>query len=249
MMAALHIFWREFKSYFYSPVAYFGMLGFLLFNGFIFWWILSWIASEPTIPATFEPLTILMASIIFMVSSAGFIPMITMRVFAEERRSGSIELLLTAPVRDFEVVLGKFLAAWAFYLLLWVPTLLYLGVMLMYLDVAPDLGPVYASYIGVALMSFGFVAVGVMFSSFTKNQMLALGLTFAFLVIIFFLGIAADKVPNKLLQDVCSYIGTYGYMNDFAKGIVDLKAVVYCLSMGFLSLFIATRSLEARKWR
>ncbi len=248
-MAALHIFWREFKNYFFSPVAYFVMLGFLLFNGFIFWLLLSWRSQSPNVPASMDSLTVLMSGIIFMITSAGFIPMITMRLFAEERRTGSLELLLTAPVRDLEVVLGKFLAAWSFYLVLWVPTLLYLAIMLMHLDFVPDLGPVWACYIGVMLMSFGFIGVGAMFSSFTGNQMLSFGLTFAFLVVLFFLGFASDQVPGRIFSEVLSYLGVHRHMDDFSKGVIDLRAVVYFISMGFLSLFVAVRALEARKWR
>ncbi len=248
-MALFHIFWREFKTYFLSPVGYFVIIGFLLFNGYIYWLMLSWVGSRPTTPASMDPLTILMSGLIFMITAAGIIPMITMRLFAEEKRTGSIELLLTAPVRDYEVVAGKFLAGWFFYLALWVPTLVYLWIMLANLDFTPDLGPVWACYLGVVMMSFAFVAVGTMFSSFTKSQMLAFGLTFAFLVVLFFLGFAADQVPGRALREILSYIGVHRYMDDFSRGLIDSRAVVYFLSMGLMALFITVRSIEARKWR
>ena len=232
-MALFHIFWREFKTYFLSPVGYFVIIGFLLFNGYIYWLMLSWVGSRPTTPASMDPLTILMSGLIFMITAAGIIPMITMRLFAEEKRTGSIELLLTAPVRDYEVVAGKFLAGWFFYLALWAPTLVY----------------VWACYLGVVMMSFAFVAVGTMFSSFTRSQMLAFGLTFAFLVVLFFLGFAADQVPGRTLREILGYIGVHRYMDDFSRGLIDSRAVVYFLSMGLMALFITVRSIEARKWR
>ncbi|MFA4986265.1 MAG: ABC transporter permease [Candidatus Brocadiia bacterium] len=248
-MAAFHVFWREFRSYFFSPVAYFAMLGFLLFNGYIFWLLLSWQSSQPGSPATVDPLTILMSGLIFMITAAGFIPMVTMRLFAEEKRTGTLEQLLTAPVTDLQLVVGKFLAAWAFYLSLWVPTLVYMWILLANFDAPMDLGPVWACYIGLSLMSFGFIAVGTMFSSFTSNQMMAFGLTFAFLVVTFFLGFAADQVPNKFFSELFAYVGTHRHMDDFSRGVVDLKAVAYYLSLGFLALFITVQSLESRKWR
>jgi ABC-2 type transport system permease protein len=251
MMAALHIFWREFKSYFFSPIGYFVMLCFLLFNGFIFWLVLSFSAQRPETPASMMPLTLLMRDFFFMLTAAGFIPIITMRLFSEEKRTGTMELLLTAPVTDLQVVIGKFFAAWFFFLSLWIPTFLYLGILVMNVDStsAIDLGEVWGSYIGVAVMSFAFVAIGAMFSSFTKNTMLAFILTFSFLVILFFLGYASDQLPQGVIADVVSYVGAQQYMENFARGLIEIKALVYFLSMAFVALLITVNSLEARKWR
>ena len=250
-MTALHIFWREFKSFYYSPIAYFVMLGMLLFNGFIFFLILSMFGERPEVPASLWPVVVLMAPYFFMVTTVGIVPMITMRLFSEEKRSGTIEALLTAPVTDFQIVVGKFFSAWAFYLTLWIPTLIYLGIVLMMVDSvsAVDLGIAWSSYIGMLLMSFAFVAVGTMFSSFSKSQILSFILTFSFLVVLFFIGYASGQVPNDTLQKILAYIGTHTYMEDFSKGMVDLKATVYFSSMAFLALFVTSMTLQARKWR
>lgn len=238
---------RELIAYFSSPLAYIVMTAFLLMQGYIFYLIVSFL-NNPQTPAM-TPLRLFFGGTIFFWLFLLFVvPVITMRLIAEERRSGTIEVLLTSPVTEAQVVVGKFLAAMAFYLALWLPTVLYVILLARHSQI--DLGPVAAGYLGVVLLGFMFLAVGTLASTLSTNQLIAAIIAFAAMVLLFSIGLVEQLMTSSsVLRDALAHMNLWTQMDDFAKGIVDTRHVVYQLSMGVLFLFLAAKSLEVKKWR
>jgi len=238
---------RELVAIFLSPIAYIIIAIFLVLNGFLFWIILDFF-KQPG--AEGSPFALFLGSgnifaWIFLLLVA---PAITMRLFAEERRSGTIETLFTAPVTEAEVVLGKFLAAYVFYLCLWLPTVLY-GVILFKFS-SPDWRPMATGYLGVALLGAMFVAVGEFTSALTRNQIVAYMSGAALLLGLFLGGLLLPFVLKGAgASQVLNYFNLYEHVRDFSGGVVDSRHVLYYLSVTVFSLFLATRVIQASKWR
>ncbi len=236
MGGATTIFKREMLSFFYSPIAYVVIAVFLVFSGYFFATILA-MTQQATLSYS-------LANTQFILSILA--PVITMRLLSEEVRSGTIEMLMTAPVTDFEVVFGKFLAAWFLYLVMLAPTLLYV-VFLQWVG-QPDMGPVLSSYIGLALMGAMFISIGLMMSGLTKNQVIAGVSGIVTLVILFFVGYASSGTQTWYASAL-HYIGTYSHWEPFTKGLVNTKDIFYYVTITALCLFITVRLVESRKWR
>jgi ABC-2 type transport system permease protein len=238
---------RELIAYFSSPLAYIVLTAFLLMQGYIFYLIVSFL-NNPQTPAM-TPLRLFFGGTIFFWLFLLFVvPVITMRLIAEERRSGTIEVLLTSPVTEYQVVLGKFFAALLFYIALWLPTLLYVVILKRHSEI--DLGPVLSGYLGVLLLGVLFLAVGTLASTLSDNQLIAAIIAFAAMVLLFSIGLVEQLMTSSsLLRDALAHMNLWTQMDDFAKGIVDSRHVVYQLSMGALFLFLAAKSLEVKKWR
>lgn len=238
---------RELIAYFSSPLAYIVMTAFLFMQGYIFYLIVSFLNNPQTQAMT--PLRLFFGGTIFFWLFLLFVvPVITMRLIAEERRSGTIEVLLTSPVTEAQVVIGKFAAAMAFYTALWLPTVIYVLVLRRQSEI--DLGPVAAGYLGVFLLGFLFLAVGTFASTLTSNQLIAAIIAFAATVILFSIGLVEQlMISSSFLKAALAQMNLWTQMDDFAKGIVDTRHVVYQLSAGVLFLFLAAKSLEVKKWR
>ena len=247
MRKVLAILRRELIAYFSSPLAYIVMTAFLLLQGYIFYLIVSYLNRPQTMAMT--PLRLFFGGTIFFWLFLLFVvPVITMRLIAEERRSGTIETLLTAPVTEGQVITGKFLSALAFYVILWLPTVVYVIILRQHSSV--DLGPVAAGYLGVLLLGFLFIGVGTFTSTLTNNQLIAAILAFAAMVALFSVGLVQQLlVSSSALKSALEYMNLWTQMDDFAKGIVDSRHVVYTLSVGIFFLFLATKSLEVKKGR
>ncbi|HEU4524180.1 MAG TPA: ABC transporter permease subunit [Gemmatimonadales bacterium] len=246
MKGALATLSRELRAYFFSPLAYAILTLFLLVNGFIFWVIVSFL-SDPRARIG-APLELFFGqTVYFWLVLLCIVPVLTMRLLAEERKSGTIEVLMTAPVTETQVVLGKYFAALLFYLCLWLPTLVYVAIIARHADVDP--GPVAAGYLGVLGVGALFLAVGVFASSVARNQIVAAVLTFALLVLLFSFGLLANLVTGETLKKAFAYLDLWQHMDDFAKGLVDTRRVVYYVSGSAFFLFLATRALAANKWR
>jgi ABC-2 type transport system permease protein len=173
-------------------------------------------------------------------------PFITMRLIAEERQTGTIELLLTYPLRDWEVLLGKYLAVLGLYTLLLALTLLYPLTLAYFARV--EWGTVLSGYIGMLLMGSAFLAVGLFASSLTGSQIVAAAWTFGILLLLWVIGWGADSLGGtwgKVLQ----HLSTMEHNDNFAKGVIDTKDVLYYVNLTLLALFLAYRSLEARRWK
>jgi ABC-2 type transport system permease protein len=238
---------RELIAYFSSPLAYIVMTAFLFMQGYIFYLIVSFLNNPQTQAMT--PLRLFFGGTIFFWLFLLFVvPVITMRLIAEERRSGTIEVLLTSPVTEAQVVAGKFAAAMAFYAALWLPTVIYVLVLRRQSEI--DLGPVAAGYLGVFLLGFLFLAVGTFASTLTSNQLIAAIIAFAATVILFSIGLVEQlMISSSFLKAALAQMNLWTQMDDFAKGIVDTRHVVYQISAGLLFLFLAAKSLEVKKWR
>jgi ABC-2 type transport system permease protein len=173
-------------------------------------------------------------------------PMVTMRLFAEERRSGTIELLLTYPVRDGAVLVGKYLAALALYGVMLVGTVVYAGIIMYFARI--DWGPLLTGYVGLLLLGATFIAVGLFVSSLTENQIVAAIATFGTLLAFWIIGWSADSVGGPWGK-VLSHLSIIEHFDSFAKGVLDTRDVIYYLNFTILALFLALRSLEARRWK
>jgi ABC-2 type transport system permease protein len=177
------------------------------------------------------------------------IPAVTMRSMAAEKGSGTLELLITMPVRDTDVILGKYLAALAMVLVLLAATFIYPFAMFVWpwhLG-ALDWGPVFSGYLGCALFSAAGVGIGMMLSSLTENEVMAFFMTLASLFVLYFIGSIVSFVPGAL-GDAISFVSFQSRYQSFALGLIDSRAVVYFLSITVICLLVAFRSLESRKW-
>jgi ABC-2 type transport system permease protein len=247
----LQKFWaivrRELIAYFSSPLAYIVWTAFLLLQGGIFFVILAFL-SRPGTP-TLLIFEFFFGKAIFFWFFLIVIPLITMRLIAEERRSGTIELLMTSPVTEAQVILGKTLAAWLFYLCLWAPTVVYPLLLSQHTKV--DWGALASSYLGVALLGFMLVALGVYASTLSRNQIIAAVIGFTALIVLsifpFLVGFLVSASPKA--ETVIKHVNLFDQMATYAKGVVDTRHVAYMLSTGVLFLFLATKSLELNKWR
>ncbi|MEK7786303.1 MAG: ABC transporter permease [Chloroflexota bacterium] len=239
---------REFAHYFVSPVAYAVAILFLSIVGLIFVYNVantSLGGGEPSMGFVFSPLTSLFLF---------FAPVITMRLLAEEQSKGTLELLLTAPLKEWELVLGKWLGAWFFGLSLVGVTVIYAAILYAYGN--PDPGPIYSSYLGMALMVGAVLAVGVFASSLTGNLIVAVAIGYTFMLTIWIIGFASSLlqgffgVGNNNIVDFANYIDfSNHYSNSFGRGIIDTVDIVYFVSVIVISLFLATRVVEMRRWR
>jgi ABC-2 type transport system permease protein len=241
------IFKRELFAYFVTPLAWVMICVFLLVQGTHFYLLIKHfstitVSSDQTPLQAFFGQTVLLYLVLFLL-----VPPMTMRLFAEERRSGTIESLMTAPVSSVAVVLAKYLAALTTYLVMWVPTLLYLVILQKTGEI--DWRVAGASYLGVGLVGAGYLSLGLLMSALTKSQFLALVMTALVILSLFILGIAEFvAVEGTTLHAICSYVSIWAQMNDFANGVVDSRRIVFDVSMIVLPLFITVRAVDAWRW-
>jgi ABC-2 type transport system permease protein len=234
---------RELRSYFDSPLAYVVICLSLLMLGIgVFVWPgRFWQVDRATLSAMFEVIPLGLVILI--------VPVVTMRLLAEEKRSGTIEMLITLPVRDSDVILGKFLGAFGLILVLLASTALY--PILMFKSVwhlGPiDPGPLWTGYFGLVLLGAATVAIGLLVSSLTDSQIIAFFFTFILLALFYVLGDVGALVPN-VLGNVLRALSFKEHYSSFQRGLIDTRDVVFFLSIALLALIFAFRSLESRKW-
>ncbi|MBI2192337.1 MAG: ABC transporter permease subunit [Planctomycetes bacterium] len=230
---------RETNSVFLSPIVYIFTTVFLVVTGFFFY---VYVRDAQT------------ASLRWVFSNIGiillfFAPAITMRLLAEEGRSGTLETLMTAPVTEIQVVLGKFFAGLTFYLVMLAPTLAYILILRVVAgEVGIDYGPILSAYLGLLLMGGLFISIGLFFSSLTRNQIVAFAITLAVFLLLWVLGmISRDK--SGPVHEVIKYIGMFEHIDAFVKGLIDTRDILYYVSATLFFLFLTVRSVESRKWR
>lgn len=180
------------------------------------------------------------------------VPVLTMRVFAEEQSQGTLELLLTAPVRDWEVAVGKWLGAFTFYVLLLATTLAYVVVLAAYVPghaASLDLGLVSANYIGLLLVGAAATAIGVLASSLTGSQVVAFFIALAALLATWYSGSLLGALTQPPVSGLFQYAGGFDRFQSFSLGEVTVRDAVYFLSLAAAALFLATRVLDSRRWR
>jgi len=173
-------------------------------------------------------------------------PMVTMRTYSEEKRSGTIELLLTSPLTDAEIILGKFFGALGLYAAMLLVTLLYIGILFVYGH--PEWRPVIAAYVGLLLMGGAFVSIGLLISSTTNNQIVAGIVTFVVFLMLWIIGWFADSA-GPTIGPITSYLSITEHFDDFSKGIIDTKHVLYYLSLITFGLFLTAKSVDTERWR
>ncbi|MFC2072571.1 ABC transporter permease [Chloroflexota bacterium] len=227
---------KEFKSYLASPTAYIVIGIFLALTGFFFSRSPA-TYSETSIKGLWEFWGILLLLLLASV--------LTMRLLAEERKMGTLELLLTAPVRDSEVIVGKFLGSLGILTVMLMLTFYYPILLMLFGD--PDMGPIASGYLGLFLLGGASLAVGLFTSSLTSNQIVAAVVAGGILFALWFLGAAADLVPEALGK-VIDYLSLSYYFPDFMTGVIDTRGIIYYLSITVLFLFLAIRSLENSRW-
>jgi ABC-2 type transport system permease protein len=245
---------KELRSYFVSPVAYVLFVMFALIFGWFFWNMLGafvFYSMASQMRGEMTPMNVneqILRQLLGNMNVVGlfFIPVITMRLFAEEKRNGTIELLVTSPIQDFEVILGKWLAAVALYAGMLLLTGLNLAFVFKYGN--PDWKPMAVGYLGLLLQASALLAIGTFISSLTKNQIIAGAASFGVCLLVFVLGWASGYETSTWAQ-VLSYMSVTSHMESFTKGVLDSKDAVYYMTVIFLGLFLTARSLESLRWR
>jgi ABC-2 type transport system permease protein len=246
MRGFLAIVRRELLAYFFSPLAYVILTTFLLVFGAIFQFVLGELSDPRKPPENVFP--ILFGNIFTWLILILYCSTLTMRLLAEDRKSGAIESLLTAPVTEWGVVLGKYLGACLFYVVLWLPTLVYVLVLSHFSTL--DYGPIWGGYLGVLLIGLLFLAVGTFASSLFKNQVVAAIVSFSMLLVIWAGGaLVSDLLPVGPLKSAFEYANLLQHMGEFGKGVVDTRRLVFYGTGAGLFLYLTVRSLEVRKWR
>src|SRR6202044_1277539 len=249
------IIWRkELHSYFTSPIAYLLLTMFALIFGFFFWNSLGYfvlMGMESQMRGQMMPMNLNEMVIRPLLSNVGviglfFIPMITMRLFAEEKRSGTIELLATSPIRDIEVIIGKWLSALILYGVLLLFSAINFAFLFRYGN--PDWKPLAIGYLGLLLQAGGLLAIGTFISSLTKNQIIAGAATFGVCLLLWVLEWVSGY-ETATWAKVLAYCSVITHFDSFSKGVLDTKDAVFYLSVIFLGLFLTSRSMESLRWR
>src|SRR5881396_1729759 len=247
---------KELKSYFSSPIAYIVIGFWALLFGYFFVALLNYFVRQSMQMGQFgmqgpqamnvnqQLIRPLLQNVLILILF--LMPMVTMRSYAEEKRSGTIELLLTSPLTDFQIIVGKFLGAMALYGVMLAVTLIHLGLLFVY--GRPEWKPIVAAYIGLLLMGGCFIATGLFISSLTRNQIVAGMVTFAvflMLWIITWIGSFSGPTVDKLTQ----YLSIVDHYDDFGKGVLDTTHLVYYVSFITFGLFLTAKSVDSERWR
>ena len=244
MRAVWATYTRELRAYFFAPLAYVVLFFFLIVTGVIFINLIGNLV-DPRIMAPDPALSYFFRSSWLMLILLA--PVLTMRLLSEELRSGSIEILMTAPITESQVVAGKYLAALTFYACLWLPTLVYALLIARQSEV--DWGPVAAGYVGILGIGALLLAVGTFASAMTRSQLVAAMVGVALVFLLFLLGIFEEQVTGEGLKQALGYVNLWNHIDEFARGIVDTRRLAYYGTGVLFFLFLATRALEDKKWR
>jgi ABC-2 type transport system permease protein len=245
---------KELNSYFVSPVAYLLLTMFAIIFGFFFWNSVGYF-NQAGLQAQFSGQSVPMSvneyvirPLLSNISVVGlfFIPMITMRLFAEEKRQGTIELLATSPIRDTEVILGKWLAAMILYAVMLLFSAANFAFLFRYGN--PDWKPLVIGYLGLLLQAGGLLAVGTFISTLTRNQIIAGAATFGACLLLWVLEWVSGY-ETAAWAKVLAYLSVITHFDSFSKGVLDSKDAIYYVSLIFLGLFLTSRSMESLRWR
>ena len=260
MRGIFAIYRREMGSYFVSPIAYVVVGFFLLLAGYFFYNILSFFIErsfmaqmqaqrfgappEMDVPGMVFPnfFGIVSTVILFMV------PTLTMGIYAEERKRGTMELLMTSPVTELQIVFGKFLAALSLFLIMLAPTLIYHIVMGLYSEPAPPWRVMLSGYLGILLLGAVLVAIGSFISSLTESQIIAAVVTFAVFLLLWVLD-AGSRGSSTTMGEVLQYLSILRHFDDFSRGVIDTSSVIFYLSLSALGVFLTLRTLDSMRWR
>jgi ABC-2 type transport system permease protein len=259
MRNILAIIERELRTYFISPVAYVVLTIFVFLSGLFFQTILNQVlqfammqsmqgaqmgrgAAPIDMPGIISQNFLQTMSVILLF----MLPMLTMGLFSEEKKRGTIELLLTAPITDLQVVLGKFLAAASFYLILlgttWIP------MAVLYIYGSPASGPILSRYLGLLLYGLALLSVGLFISTLTENQIISAVLSFGTIMVLWLVDVVAQRA-EAVMKDVLTYLSILSHLDDFMKGVLATSNIIFYLSLMLLGLFLTYRSIDSLRWR
>jgi len=246
---------KELKSYFSTPIAYV-VIGFFAFLWGWFFYAALMFFNQQSLQSGFggpegvsmnqqliRPL-FLNASVIMLF----VLPLITMRTYSEEKRSGTIELLLTSPLTDFQIIVGKFVGALALYAAMLAVTIVHMALLFSWGNPAPEWRPVLTGYLGLLLMGGCFISVGLLISSLTKNQIVSGMVTFAVFLMLWVINWTAS-FAGPTMQNVLNYLSITDHFDDFTKGILDTKHLIYYFSVISFGLFLTARSVDTERWK
>ncbi len=250
-MKKFWILWcREIALYFRSPAAYVILFFFVLLTGVNFYLMVNAMNRGPGSTTLVEAF---FNNVFFWFGFILPFPLITMRLFAEEFKLGTIEPLMTAPVRDFQVVAAKYLSALFFYVVLWAPSALYFAIFqwLTRVDAANAAGSWLGAYSMLLLIGMFYIAIGCLTSVLTKNQVVAAIMAFAVISVMFYIGLFnvlfANLSPH--VRDLTTYVSAITHMAEYSQGLIDSRPIVFYLSMTGLTLYITFQIFQSRKWR
>jgi gliding motility-associated transport system permease protein len=247
---------KELRSYFAGPIAYIAIGLWALLYGYFFIAILQFFVRQSmqmgqmgmggpqSMNVNQQLIRPLLQNVTIMILFV--MPMVTMRTYSEEKRSGTIELLLTSPLSDFQIIMGKFLGAMALYALMLAVTTIHIALLFVY--GRPELRPILTAYLGLFLLGGCFISLGLLISSLTKNQIVAGMVTFAvflLLWIITWIGSFSGPTIDQLTQ----YLSIIDHLEDFSKGVIDTKHVIYYVSFITFGLFLTAKSVDSERWR
>jgi ABC-2 type transport system permease protein len=244
---------KEIKSYFASPIAYLLMAMFAVIFGFFFWNVVGYFVFMGIQQAGGRPFPMnlneqIVRPLLSNVSVIGLflLPLITMRLFAEEKRSGTIELLMTSPVTDFQILLGKWLAAMLMYGAMLLVACL--NFVFLFAYGKPDWRPMLVGFLGLLLQAGGLLAIGTFISTLTKNQIIAGAATFGVCLLLWVME-WVSAYDSTATAKVMAYLSIVSHFESFSKGVLDSKDIIFYCSVIFLGLFLTARSLESLRWR
>jgi ABC-2 type transport system permease protein len=255
MQNVLAIWQRELKGYFVSPIAYVVLTVYLFLSGFFFYSILSAVIQSSMMQGQFgqgaQPMDVpgivsrsffgtISVVLLFM------IPMLTMGLFAEEKKRGTMELLLTTPVGNFQAMMGKYLASLSFLILMFLASGITISALFIYGQ--PDWKPILSGYLGLLLYGAALLAVGLFISTLTENQIVAVVITFGVILVLWLIE-SFSAGAQGVTRDVLSYLSVIGHLDDFIKGVIDTGHVIFYLTFAFVGLFLTYRSLETMRWK
>jgi len=256
MSNILAIAQKELKSYFASPIAYIVIGLFALLYGYFYVAILAYFVRQSMQMSEFgaqgaqamdvnqQFIRPLMTNVTILVLFV--MPMVTMRTYSEEKRSGTIELLLTSPLTDFQIIMGKFLGALALWVIMLLVSMIHLAILFVY--GRPALRPLASAYLGLLLLGGCFISVGLFISSLTKNQIVAGMTTFAvflFLWVITWIG----SFSGPRVDQLTNYLSIINHFDDFGKGVIDTTHVIYYVSFITFGLFLTAKAVDSERWR
>jgi len=253
------ITYRELRSYFISPIAYFVIAVFLLITGYFFYAMLSNFvdyAFRVNMQAQYyrqspPPLNVNMMVIRPLFHNISIIiifmlPLITMKLFAEEKKVGTFELLCTSPITQTEIILGKFFGGLGLFFAMLIPTALYMVFIFIYGN--PQLAPILSGYLGLLFLGGSFIAIGMLISSMTENQIIAAAVSFGVFLLLWVLNWITGFASGNLMH-ILSYLSLLNHFDDFAKGVFDTKSCVFYLSFIIFGIYLTYRYLESVRWR
>jgi ABC-2 type transport system permease protein len=255
MKRIFYLISKEFKSYFYSPIAYVLIAFFTFLSGYMFFNICKaymiqmlmsarypWFAERLNLTDfIIRPLYGNLSVILMLL-----VPIMTMRLFAEEKRQGTSELLYTSPISSMEITVGKFLSAFLLFLVMIAFTLPFPIILLKYGN--PEKGVIISTYLGLILMGASFISLGTFASAITENQVIAAVVSFSMLLIFWLIG-WASQAAGEIGEKVFSYLSFFEHFNNFTKGLIDTRDITYYLSFTIFGVFLTYMTIESSRWR